>query len=130
LPKGVGLGQGRGPAIAAAGHGGDGLGADDLAQRRHLHRQVVLLDNHALPDAAQQLVLADDTVAVLDQRRQQVEGPGADLRRLTVDQQPALGRGPLEAAESEGSHAQERRAAAVSGPVERGAGLVRTRPAV
>jgi hypothetical protein len=71
-------------------HSGDGIGAQQLAQRRHLHGEVVLLHHHAGPDEGQQLVLADDAVAVLDQRQQQVESARIERLGLAAVQQPAL----------------------------------------
>ena len=83
-------------AVAAPRYGGDGVGAEHLAQRRDLHREVVLLHHHAGPDPRQQLVLADHAIALLDQREQQVERAPAQRDRLAIGQQAALGRSQLQ----------------------------------
>ncbi len=65
--------------------------AQDLAQRRDLHLEVVLLDDQARPDAIEELVLGDDAVAAVDQREQHVEGAGAEHGGAAVDQQLPFG---------------------------------------
>ena len=79
------------------------LSAQQLAQRGHLNGDVVLLDHKPGPDALQQLVLADDPVAALDQAQQQVErsGPKHDIGAFGDDTTFV---GPdLEAADEEAS---------------------------
>ena len=56
---------------------GDRIGADHLSQGRHLHRQVVLLDDASWPDGQQQLVFADDPVAMREKAEQDIEGAWA-----------------------------------------------------
>ena len=92
--------QARGEAVAAAGDGRDRVGTEQLAQRRDLHLEVVLLDDEPRPDQVEQLALGDDAVAALEQREQQVERARAERRRLAGDRQLALGDGELEAVEA------------------------------
>jgi hypothetical protein len=55
-----------------------------------MHLQIVLLDNHSWPDKIQQLVLAHDAIPAGEQRLQEVERTGANLRGLSIDQELAL----------------------------------------
>jgi hypothetical protein len=100
----AGVGLEREP-VAAAGQGGNGLGAQELPQRRDLHLEVVLLDHDARPDERQQLVLAHDARAVLDQCDQQVERARPERRRRAIHQHAPLGRTHLDGAESVAPHA-------------------------
>ena len=100
--RGDGLGDRQHEPIAPAGDGGDRLGADHLAQARHLHRQVVLLHDSSRPCRQQRLVLGDHAVAMRDQAQQQVERTRAQLGRHSVVQQQPFCRPDLEAAESQG----------------------------
>ena len=88
--------DGRREAVAASGHRGDGQRPEQLAQRQHVHLQVVLLDDEAGPDDLHQLVLGDDAVAPLDERDEEVEGAAAQLERLAFVPQRAFGRAQLE----------------------------------
>ena len=65
--------------------------AEELPQRRHLHLEVVLLDDDAGPHELEQLVLGDDPVPAVDECQQQVEGAGADVGGLPADEYPAFG---------------------------------------
>jgi len=58
--------------------------AEGLAQQRHLHLQVVVLDHRAGPHLAEQLVLADHPALGPDQRGQHLERPPAQRDRLAV----------------------------------------------
>ena len=73
-----------------------------LAQRRDLHLQVVLLDHQARPDERQQLVLRYQPARTRDQHHQQIERPRAQRHRLAVREQAPLGRLQREAAETAG----------------------------
>ena len=95
-------GTGQRQPVAAAGDGGNGQRPQHLAQRRDLHRQVVLLDHQAGPGQVQQLVLGDHPVAPLDQRQQHVESPRTQRRGGPVHQQQALGRPDLDPAQGDG----------------------------
>ena len=59
----------RSELVAAPGDRRDHVGAEQLAQRRDLHLQVVLLDHQVRPHHFEQLVLAHHPVAPLDQRQ-------------------------------------------------------------
>jgi hypothetical protein len=74
------------------------VGCKDFAQRSDLARQPVLVDNPALPDAAQELVLADDRPRRLDQRHQHIESPSAKPYRPAVGEQLAAMRQDTEVA--------------------------------
>lgn len=76
-------------AVAAARNGGNGARPEHLAQGRDLHVQVGFLDHQTRPHHIEQFVLADDAVAPLHQRHQQIEGPRADDDRLLVHPQRA-----------------------------------------
>ena len=84
----------------APGDGGDGLRAEQLAQRADLDLEVVLLDHHARPDDVEQLVLGHEALAPLDQRAEHVERPLAERHRAAVGHQQALVRLQLEAAKA------------------------------
>jgi hypothetical protein len=77
-----------------------------LRKRADLHLQVVLLDDEARPGSIEQLVLADQTCASLDQSEQHVERARAKLRGNALLQELALVRADLEASESKrrGTH--------------------------
>ena len=78
-----------GELVAAPGYGAHqvAVAGERLAQRRDLHLQVVLFDDPAGPDAAHQLVLAQDRAARVDQRDEHVEGAPAQLERDAVCEQ-------------------------------------------
>ena len=71
-------------SIAATGNRLDRVLAEDLAQRAHLHLQVVLLDDHPRPDQVEQLVLRNQAIAALDQREEKIESTRSKLDRLAV----------------------------------------------
>jgi GTP-binding protein EngB required for normal cell division len=87
-------------SIASTGNSLDRVLTEDLAQRAHLHLQVVLLDDHPRPDQVEQLALRDQAIAVLDQREEKIESARTQLDRLAVLQQQARVRTQLEAAET------------------------------
>jgi len=96
--------QGAGPdlrrkAVASAGDGGNGAVTEDLAQCRHLHLQVVLLDDQSRPRKFEQFVLGDQPLASLDESSQNIECSRAQRRRLIVDQELSRRRAELKAAE-------------------------------
>jgi len=71
-----------GEPIPPAGNGRDRVRPEQLAQRRDLHLQVVLLDDELRPDDVQQFVLRDHAIASLDERQQQVERQPGQLEGL------------------------------------------------
>ncbi len=60
----------QGELVAASRHRGDGVGAEDLAQRRHLHVQGGFLDHHLRPHLVEQFVLGGEVAGAIDERRQ------------------------------------------------------------
>ena len=86
--------------VAAPRDGHDGLRAEQLAQRRHVDGEIVLLDHDAGPHDVEQLVLGDHPVAALGQSDQHVEGARAQRGGATVDDQVALPGPDLEATET------------------------------
>jgi hypothetical protein len=86
-------------AIPAPGHRAHGRSAEQLAQVRDLHAQVVFFHHQAGPDLGQQFVLADDAVAAFDEHQQQVEGARAQRHRLAAVQHNTLIRTHLEVPE-------------------------------
>ena len=88
-------------AIAAARDRRDRLRPEHLAQREHLHLQVVVLDDAAGPDEIEQLGARHRALAPLDQREQQIERASAELGRLAVDEQLPLGRQQREPVEAQ-----------------------------
>ena len=58
-----------------------------FAQRRDLHLQVVFLNDQPGPDQIEQLVLAHDPIAALDQRQQHIEGASAQFGGHPVHEQ-------------------------------------------
>ncbi len=93
-------------AVTAPGNGRDRLGADDLAQRGDLHRQVAFLDHKVGPDDVEQFVLGHQAPRTLGQCDQQIEGLGSHRGRPAIDQQPALDRNQLEAPEGKAGKGQ------------------------
>jgi len=91
-----------GKAVADARHGADRRRAQQLAQRGHLHRQVVFLHHQAGPHPVQQLGLGEHAVALLHQHAQQFHRPAAQRHRHAVDQQLALVDAQFTAAEARG----------------------------
>jgi hypothetical protein len=87
--------------VAPPGNRSDQLSvrAKGFAQCRNLARQAVLFDDPAPPDAAQQLVFADDRPGLLDQRHQQVEGAPTEPYGSAVGEQFAAMRQDAERAE-------------------------------
>jgi hypothetical protein len=92
--------DGKGEAVPGAGHRDDGVGAQELAQRGHLHLQVVLLDDEARPYRPQQLVLGHRAIALLDQHEERVERAAADLEPRVALEQLALPGPQAKAAEA------------------------------
>jgi len=72
---------------------------EGFAQYRNRALQAVLLDDPAGPDAAHQLVLADDSPRRLDQRHQHVEIAAAEFDRSAVGKKFAAMRHDPETAE-------------------------------
>ena len=87
-------------AIPATRHRDDRTLAEQLAQRVHLHGQVVVLDDTAFPDQVVQLGTRDHTIASLDQSEQEIERTAAQRRWLAVDQDLPLDGPDLYAPES------------------------------
>jgi hypothetical protein len=75
--------------ITASRHRRNDPGTEHLAQRRHLHVQIGLLDGEARPDQMQQFAFADDSLPAFEQDGEHVERPRTDFRLLLVDQQDA-----------------------------------------
>jgi hypothetical protein len=90
----------------------DGVGADQLAQAAHLHRQVAFLDDGIRPHQVKELILGDEPTGSLGQYQKQVEGTTAD-----GDAPPADHESSLEWQQLAGPEAQQ------AGP--KGDGLVR-----
>ena len=88
--------------VAASRHRGDGVGADDLAQGRHLHVQRGFLDHHLRPHALEQFVLGDEMSGTVDQRNQQIERARAQCDCCAVLEQPSVIRLQLEGSEAVG----------------------------
>jgi hypothetical protein len=86
----LGLGT-QGEAVAAPGNGRHRMRTEDLAQRRDLHLEVVLLDHQAWPDAIEELVLGHDALAGIDEGEKHVEGAGAEHRGAAIDQHLPFG---------------------------------------
>jgi len=74
---------------------------DDLAQHGHLHLHVRLLDDATAPGHAQQVVLGQQAVMVMHQRKQQLESTPAEVDGLAAAQQQSLGGPKLEVAEAQ-----------------------------
>ena len=74
--------------------------AQDLAQGRDLHLQVVLLDHEAGPHRGEELVLGEEAIEVVDQRDEDIEGPCAQGDRNAIGEQRPLVRTQLEAPEA------------------------------
>ena len=87
-------------SITAPRHGRDHAGAEQLAQRRDLDLQVVLLDHQPGPDELEQFPLGDDPVTPFDQGEQDVEGARAERGRRAADPQLPLGDCQLEVVEA------------------------------
>ena len=79
-------------AIAATRDRGDRSRPEQLAQRHHVHQQVVFLDHELGPHQIHQLVLGHHPLAPLDERKQHIERSRADLGGRAVDQHPPLHR--------------------------------------
>src|SRR3989442_15312937 len=75
------------------------IGAEHLAQRGDLGLEVVLLDDPVGPDAAHQLVLADDGGPGVDEGEERGEGTTTELDQRAVDEELAAIPHDLEAAE-------------------------------
>ncbi|MEO8923299.1 MAG: hypothetical protein ABI330_10835 [Caldimonas sp.] len=86
--------------VASTGNGADGVGAEQLSNRRGLHLKVVLLDDDAWPDQVEQLVLRDHVVTMIEQDEQQIQGSRADLDRLVVDQDQSFLAADLDSAKA------------------------------
>ena len=86
-------------SVAAPGDRRNGLRPEQLAQRPHLHLQVVVGDDESRPHDLEQLIAADRAIAPLDQREQKVEGSLAERCLLAVDPQRAPRRIDAKAAE-------------------------------
>jgi hypothetical protein len=69
------------------------------AERPDLGAQIALFDDPARPDAANQLVFADDRAVGLDQRHEYVEGAPAEFDRPAVGKNFAAMRQDPETAE-------------------------------
>jgi predicted nucleic acid-binding Zn-ribbon protein len=69
-------------AVAAAGDRGDGAVAEQLAQREHLHLQVVLFHHERGPHEVHQLVFRHHPIVALHEGHQHVERAAAELDRV------------------------------------------------
>ncbi len=78
-----------GETIPAARHGPDQvpIGTERAAQCENLHVQVVFLDDGIGPDPGQQLVLAHQRSAGIDQRQQHLDGACPKVQFQTVGQE-------------------------------------------
>jgi len=86
--------------VAAPGNRADEVwDPQGCAERLDLSSQVALFDDPAWPNAAHQLVLADDRPVGLDQRHEHVVGAPAELYRPTVGKNFAATRQDPETAE-------------------------------
>ena len=90
-----------GEAVAAPGNGGDQVAPQHLAQAGHLHREVGLLHHQPGPHLLEQLALGQQLAGSRGHREQQVERACAQGGRDAIDEQAALARLQLEAAEAE-----------------------------
>ena len=72
------VGDFRRKSVTTSRDGRDRIGFQNLAQRRDMHLQGVLFDNHFGPNALEQFVLSDQMPAAFNQRDQQIEGTRAD----------------------------------------------------
>jgi hypothetical protein len=89
-----------GELVAATGDRPDQIGVrQGYAQRPYLGAQIAFFDDPARPDAADQLVLADDRPVGLDQRHEHIEGAPAELYRPAVGENFAAMRQDPETAE-------------------------------
>src|SRR5262249_22235904 len=82
------------------GNGCESALAQDLAQRRNLNLQIVLLDHEPGPNLGEQLVLREKRAGTIGERQEQVEGARAQRHRRPVREQRALGTPQLEPAEA------------------------------
>ena len=88
-------------AVATPRHGGHRIGAEQLAQRHHLHLEVVVDHHAARPGTREQRIARHHAAARLDQRRQHVERALADAHRRAVVEQFARVRAQHETIELE-----------------------------
>src|SRR5215831_14774110 len=95
----------RTPALKLVATTNDGpnevMARESLAQGLYLGVQIIVLDDPARPDAANQLVFADDGPVGLDQRHKDIESTPAERQRPTVDEKFAVPRRDPEPAELE-----------------------------
>ncbi len=77
-------------AITTPRNGGDRLRPEQLAQRNHVHEEVVFLDNEPWPHQIHQLALGDHPIAPLHQRKQHIERARADLGGHAIGQHAPL----------------------------------------
>jgi hypothetical protein len=87
------------------GHRDDEIAAAMLREhtpkRRHLNRQIILADNQATPDVADDLIARDRPVAAGDKILKDIKRTGMQCHRLSVGQQGASGQIHAEAAEGD-----------------------------
>jgi hypothetical protein len=84
------------------------LGPKQPAQRKHLHREIVLFDDTPRPDKIVQLAATDDAITPLDQSKEQVERAASHSRFLPADEQLALLWPHLDIVEADGKRAARR----------------------
>src|SRR5258706_2236889 len=94
------MGNGQRELVPSPRHRGDGVGSDDLAQRRYLHMQRGFLDHGPGPYALEQFGLADEMSRAIDERHQQVECARAQRNRRAVPLQPPFAGLQLEGSEA------------------------------
>ena len=87
--------------VATTGYRGDGRRTERLAQRRDLHREVVLFDDQARPDGSQQFVPCRPRGRCVRSARAKVEGAPAQCARFAVDPQLAFVRADFDRSEPE-----------------------------
>jgi hypothetical protein len=73
----------------------------NLAQRRNLRLKVILFDHRLWPHFSQELVLAGELAAALDERQQQVECSRSKRDRNSVEQELPLSGDEVERTETE-----------------------------
>jgi len=88
-------------AVAATRHGSDRRGAEQLAQSRDLHLQIVFFHDKTLPRSIEQRVFRDDAFVPLDESNEHVECSRTQRSWLPTDQHDALGRPDFDIVEAE-----------------------------
>ena len=103
LCGGAAAGRDGDKTVPAGRNCGDRANPEESAQGADLDLEVVLLDDQAFPDLADQLVLGYYAVAMLQQHEQHIEGSRANRRRPAVDQHLSLCGATLDRSKAEAS---------------------------